>query len=97
MAEPFDALFSLSTNSMNFLWSILIGAALGILSGFLTKRRDPGFFVVRAIIGIICGAIAGVVGVTIAPTTDSRLWISLASVIVLLFIYWLLIDKRKTT
>ena len=36
---------------------------LGVLSGFLTKRRDPGFLIVRAIIGIIVGGIAGIAAV----------------------------------
>ncbi len=82
---------------MSFLWAILFGAVLGVLSGFLTKRRDPGFLIVRAIIGIIVGGIAGIAAVTIAPTTDSSLWISFGGVIVLLFIYWLIVDKRRTT
>ena len=82
---------------MNLLWAILFGAALGILSGFLAKRRDPGSIVVRALIGVFGGAIAGVAAVAIAPSTDASLWISFGGVLVLLFIYWLIVGKRKTT
>jgi uncharacterized membrane protein YeaQ/YmgE (transglycosylase-associated protein family) len=82
---------------MSFFWAILIGAVLGVLSGFLAKRRDPGSIIIRLLIGILGGAIAGVVAVTIAPVTEARLWISGVGVIVLLFIYWIIVDKRKTT
>ncbi len=82
---------------MNFLWSILLGAVLGIASGFLSKRRDPGSIVVRGIVGIVTGAIAGIVAVNIAPTEGSTLWISAIGVIVLLSIYTLIVGKRKTT
>ena len=82
---------------MNFLWAILFGAVLGVLSGFLAKRRDPGSIVVRALIGIFGGAIAGVVAIAIAPATAASLWISFGGVIVLFIIYWLIVGKRKTT
>ncbi len=82
---------------MNFLWAILLGAVLGVVSGFLSERRDPGSIIVRGIIGIVGGAIAGIVAVNIAPTEGSSIWISAIGAVVLLFIYWLIVDKRKTT
>jgi uncharacterized membrane protein YeaQ/YmgE (transglycosylase-associated protein family) len=82
---------------MNILWAILVGVAFNLLYGILTKRRDPGSIVVRALIGMFGGAIAGVTAVAITPGADARLWISGVGVIVLLFIYSLIVDKRKTT
>jgi uncharacterized membrane protein YeaQ/YmgE (transglycosylase-associated protein family) len=82
---------------MSFLWAILFGAVLGVLSALLAKRRDPGFLIVRTIIGIIGGAIAGLAAVTIAPTTASSIWISVGGLIVLFIIWWIIAGKRKTT
>jgi uncharacterized membrane protein YeaQ/YmgE (transglycosylase-associated protein family) len=82
---------------MNFLWAILIGAGLGILSGFLTKRRDPGSIIVTMLIGILGGIIGGVVAEKLAPVADAGIWISASGAVVLLFIYWLIVGKRKTT
>jgi len=82
---------------MNFLWAILFGAVLGVGSGFLSPRRSPGLIIVRTLIGIFGGAIAGVVAVNIAPATDASIWISAIGVVVLLFIWWIIAGKRKTT
>jgi uncharacterized membrane protein YeaQ/YmgE (transglycosylase-associated protein family) len=82
---------------MNFLWAILFGAVLGITSGFLSKRRDPGSIIVKMLIGIFGGVIGGLIAEKIAPAANMSIWISVGCTIILLFIYSLLVGKRKTT
>ncbi len=80
---------------MTILWAILIGLGLGFLSGFFSKRRDPGSLVVSAIIGIIAGLIAGIVAGIVAPSSGSALWIAALFCIVLLLLYRLIIGNRE--
>ncbi len=82
-----------------FLWAILFGAVFGALSGFLVKRRDPGSIITRILIGFFGGIIGIVIiavgDVILAPPIE-HIGIIAAGAVVLLFIYSLLVDKRKT-
>lgn len=77
---------------MTFLWSILIGLALGFISGFFTHRRDPGSFVVRMLIGVICAILLLLL---IPPSVNNSMLFNALGVIILLFIYSLFFGKRK--
>jgi uncharacterized membrane protein YeaQ/YmgE (transglycosylase-associated protein family) len=78
---------------MNFLWCILIGLALGAISGLLAPRRNPGTIMVRMLIG----AFGGILTAIAFPPTREIVWPSAVGAVFLLVIYWLLIDKRRTT
>jgi uncharacterized membrane protein YeaQ/YmgE (transglycosylase-associated protein family) len=81
--------------------AILFGAVLGALSGFLVKRRDPGSIITRMLIGFFGGIIAIVIiaidfDLVIVPPIEA-IGIIAGGAVLLLFIYSLIVDKRKTT
>jgi uncharacterized membrane protein YeaQ/YmgE (transglycosylase-associated protein family) len=47
---------------MSILWTILIGLIVGIVAKFLMPGRDPGGFVITAVIGIVGSVIATYLG-----------------------------------
>ena len=47
---------------MSIIWTIIIGLIVGIVAKFLMPGRDPGGFVITAIIGIVGSVIATFLG-----------------------------------
>ena len=48
--------------SMGILWTIIIGLIVGIVAKFLMPGRDPGGFIITALIGIVGSVIATYIG-----------------------------------
>jgi uncharacterized membrane protein YeaQ/YmgE (transglycosylase-associated protein family) len=84
---------SLGIIDMNFLWCILIGLALGAISGLLAPRRSPGSIIVRMLIG----ATGAILTAIIFPPASNSIWPSAIGGVFLVVIYFLLVGKRKTT
>jgi uncharacterized membrane protein YeaQ/YmgE (transglycosylase-associated protein family) len=79
---------------MSFIFIILIGLALGFLSQFLTRRRDPGAFITRMIVGLI-SAIAGLVLVNVfdIPSSSASV-LEIIVIIAFLTMYQFIFGKR---
>jgi len=47
---------------MELLWTLLIGLVVGIIAKFLMPGRDPGGFIITAILGVAGAFVAHAVG-----------------------------------
>ena len=47
---------------MEILWTIIIGAVVGVLAKFLMPGKDPGGLIVTTLLGIAGAAVAGLLG-----------------------------------
>lgn len=47
---------------MGILWTIIIGLIIGVVAKFLMPGRDPGGFIITALIGIVGSVLATYVG-----------------------------------
>lgn len=82
---------------MGILWTVIIGLIVGIVAKFLMPGRDPGGFVITAIIGIIGSVVATYIGraLGIYQIGESAGFIAaVLGAILLLFIYRMFTGKR---
>ena len=47
---------------MSILWAIIIGLLIGVVAKFLMPGRDPGGFIVTALLGIVGALVATFLG-----------------------------------
>jgi len=81
------------------IMTFIIGLVVGIIAKFLTPGRDPGGFIITAIIGIVGSFVATWIGQALGwyQAGQSAGWIaSIVGAIVLLLIYRMF-TKRSTT
>jgi len=81
------------------IMTFIIGLVVGIIAKFLTPGRDPGGFIITAIIGIVGSFLATWIGQALGwyQAGQSAGWIaSMVGAIVLLLIYRMF-TKRSTT
>jgi uncharacterized membrane protein YeaQ/YmgE (transglycosylase-associated protein family) len=84
--------------SHGIIMTFLIGLVVGIIAKFLTPGRDPGGFIITAIIGIVGSFLATWLGQALGwyQAGQSAGWIaSIVGAIILLIIYRLF-TKRST-
>jgi len=84
---------------MNILMTILIGLIIGSLAKFLMPGRDPGGFIITALLGIAGAVIAGYIGQSVGWYRDGQASGFLAAVVgsmLLLFIYRVLFMRRTS-
>jgi uncharacterized membrane protein YeaQ/YmgE (transglycosylase-associated protein family) len=80
------------------IMTFIIGLVVGIIAKFLTPGRDPGGFIITAIIGIVGSFVATWIGQALGwyQAGQSAGWIaSIVGAIVLLLIYRMF-TKRST-
>jgi uncharacterized membrane protein YeaQ/YmgE (transglycosylase-associated protein family) len=85
---------------MNILWMILIGFVIGLVAKMLTPGRDPGGFLITAVIGIAGSLLASFGGQALGlyATGEPAGFIgSVVGAIVLLAIYHLVRRNSVTT
>ena len=85
--------------SHGIIMTFIIGLVVGIIAKFLTPGRDPGGFIITAIIGIVGSFLATWIGRTLGwyQAGQSAGWIvSIIGAIILLLIYRMF-TKRSTT
>ena len=79
------------------LWAFIIGLFVGIVAKFLMPGRDPGGFIITALIGIAGSVLAHWIGASAGAYQEGRPAGFIASVIgamLLLFLYRVLFVKK---
>ena len=82
---------------MSIIWAIIIGFIVGLVAKFLMPGRDPGGFIVTAILGIVGALVATFLGQAMGIYAAGQSAGFIASVIgamVVLFIYHLVRRRR---
>jgi uncharacterized membrane protein YeaQ/YmgE (transglycosylase-associated protein family) len=82
---------------MSIIWAIIIGFIVGLIAKFLMPGRDPGGFIVTAILGIVGALVATFLGQAMGLYAAGQSAGFIASVIgamVVLFIYHLVRGRR---
>jgi uncharacterized membrane protein YeaQ/YmgE (transglycosylase-associated protein family) len=82
---------------MSIIWAIIIGFIVGLIAKFLMPGRDPGGFIVTAILGIIGALVATFLGQAMGLYAAGQSAGFIASVIgamIVLFIYHLIRGRR---
>lgn len=83
---------------MEFLLFILFGLVVGIIAKFVMPGRDPGGFVVTALIGMVGSLLGGLLGRALGfyseGTRTAGFIMSIIGAVVLLGIYRLVIGRR---
>jgi len=85
--------------SHGIIMTFIIGLVVGIIAKFLTPGRDPGGFIITAILGIVGSFVATWIGQKLGwyQEGQSAGWIvSIIGAIILLLIYRMF-TKRSTT
>jgi uncharacterized membrane protein YeaQ/YmgE (transglycosylase-associated protein family) len=82
---------------MSIIWAIIIGFIVGVIAKFLMPGRDPGGFIITAILGIIGALVATFLGQAMGIYAAGQSAGFIASVIgamIVLFIYHLVRRRR---
>lgn len=82
---------------MELLWTLLIGLLVGIVAKFLMPGRDPGGFIVTALIGVAGAFVAYGIGRALGWYAQGEAAGFLASVVgavLLLALYRMLVGSR---
>jgi uncharacterized membrane protein YeaQ/YmgE (transglycosylase-associated protein family) len=84
---------------MELLWTFLIGLIVGIVAKLLMPGRDPGGFIITALIGIAGAFIAHAIGRALgwyAPGEPAGFLASVGGAVILLALYRLIVGRRVT-
>lgn len=83
---------------MSFLLFILFGLVIGAIAKLLMPGKDPGGFIVTALIGMVGSLLGGLLGRALglySESTRTAGWImSIIGAVVLLGVYRLVIGRR---
>jgi uncharacterized membrane protein YeaQ/YmgE (transglycosylase-associated protein family) len=83
---------------MSIIWAVIIGFIVGIVAKFLMPGRDPGGFIVTALLGIVGAVVATFLGQAMGIYAAGQAAGFIGSVIgaiVVLFIYNLIVRGRR--
>lgn len=83
---------------MHWLWVFLIGLVVGIVAKLLMPGKDPGGFIITAVLGIVGSLLATWLGQSVlgwyGPGQSAGFIASVAGAIILLLIYHLLFNRK---
>lgn len=85
---------------MHWLWVFIVGLVVGLIAKMLMPGKDPGGFIVTAILGILGSVISTYIGEKLGWWGETGLVHFLGSIggaIILLLIYHLLFKRKATT
>ncbi|MGZ5074125.1 MAG: GlsB/YeaQ/YmgE family stress response membrane protein, partial [Usitatibacter sp.] len=85
-------------NAMTIIWAIIIGFLVGIVAKFLMPGRDPGGFIVTALLGIVGALVATFLGqaMGIYAAGQSAGFIgAVIGAIIVLFVYHMIRGRRR--
>ena len=82
---------------MSIIWTIIIGLVVGIVAKFLMPGRDPGGFIITAIIGIVGSVIATYLGQALGFYRQGQSAGFIAAVIgsIILLVLYRMVTGRK--
>ena len=83
---------------MTIIWAIIIGFVVGIVAKFLMPGRDPGGFIVTALLGIVGAVVASFLGQAMgfyAAGQSAGFIGAVVGAILVLFIYNLVVRGRR--
>jgi uncharacterized membrane protein YeaQ/YmgE (transglycosylase-associated protein family) len=79
------------------LWTIIIGAIIGVVAKFLTPGRDPGGCIITILLGIAGSFVAGFLGRAMGWYQEGEpagFIFSVVGAIILLLIYRMIFGRR---
>jgi len=82
---------------MSIIWAIIIGFIVGLIAKFLMPGRDPGGFIITAVLGIVGALLATFLGQAMGLYAAGQSAGFIASVIgamIVLFVYHLIRGRR---
>ncbi|MDO1530274.1 GlsB/YeaQ/YmgE family stress response membrane protein [Fulvimonas sp. R45] len=85
---------------MHWLWVFIVGLVVGIIAKLITPGKDPGGFIITAIIGIIGSVLATWVGEHLGwwgPTGLVHFIASIVGAIILLVIYHAVFKRNASS
>ena len=83
---------------MSIIWAVIIGFIVGIVAKFLMPGRDPGGFIVTALLGIVGAVVATFLGQAMglyAAGQSAGFIGAVIGAILVLFIYNLIVRGRR--
>jgi uncharacterized membrane protein YeaQ/YmgE (transglycosylase-associated protein family) len=83
---------------MSIIWAIIIGFIVGLVAKFLMPGRDPGGFIITALLGIVGAVVATFLGQAMglyAAGQSAGFIGAVIGAIVVLFIYNLVVRGRR--
>ena len=83
---------------MSIIWAIIIGFVVGLVAKFLMPGRDPGGFIITALLGIVGAVVATFLGQALglyAAGQSAGFIGAVIGAIVVLFIYNLVVRGRR--
>ena len=85
---------------MSILWTLIIGLVVGLVAKTLMPGRDPGGFIITALLGIAGAFVAHMLGRSMGWYTEGQAAGFIASVvgaIVLLAVYRMVVGRKTIT
>ncbi len=82
---------------MSIIWAIIIGFIVGLIAKFLMPGRDPGGFIITALLGIVGALVATFIGRAMglyAANESAGFIASVIGAMIVLFIYHLVRRRR---
>ena len=83
---------------MSIIWAVIIGFIVGLVAKFLMPGRDPGGFIVTALLGIVGAVVATFLGQAMglyAAGQSAGFIGAVIGAILVLFIYNLIVRGRR--
>jgi uncharacterized membrane protein YeaQ/YmgE (transglycosylase-associated protein family) len=84
---------------MTLMWTVIIGLIVGVIAKVLMPGRDPGGFIITAVLGIAGSLVARWIGLTLhwyrRGEAAPGIIASVAGAMLLLFIYRMTIGRRR--
>ena len=83
---------------MTIIWAIVIGFIVGIVAKFLMPGRDPGGFIITALLGIVGAVVATFLGQAMCfygPNENAGFIASVIGAIVVLLLYNMVRGRRS--
>jgi uncharacterized membrane protein YeaQ/YmgE (transglycosylase-associated protein family) len=83
---------------MELLYTLLIGLVVGIVAKFLMPGRDPGGFIITALLGVAGAFVAHAIGRAMGWYAEGEPTSFLASVggsVILLALYRMIVGRRR--
>ncbi len=82
---------------LHWLWVFIIGLVIGIVAKFIMPGKDPGGFIITAILGIagmfVGTFIAGLIGISTSGGIAGFI-VGVIGALILLFLYHLITKKK---